>query len=292
MHLKYILLFTFLLLSKELEEVQQISQCGNGKATYYETGTDGNCGFGDITKVIATAAAEEEIYAGSQTCGVCYEVMGEVGSKIVMIADRCPGCTHASQTNKIHLDLDERIFPEIDEKYKGNINMSMRMVPCQVTGNVKFHIIETNSYYFNGYVTNHKIGVKALKVSFNGGEFKEVKREMWNRFVATNIGNVQSIKVKIVSFADEEIECQGVTTITKGEYDCGKQFSTNYFFDIYSNKLIQKNEMSECCKKPSLIADITKCNIDPNYEDGKSNQNHQNYLKNSILLFLLVLCLF
>ena len=70
---------------EEEEEVQQISQCGNGKATYYDVTGEGNCGFGDIAKNIDTAAAEELIYDGSRGCGVCYEVMGELGSKIIMM---------------------------------------------------------------------------------------------------------------------------------------------------------------------------------------------------------------
>ena len=85
---KCLLLLTSLFFSmNSLEEVQQISQCGNGKATFYSANSGGNCGFGDITGTIDTAAAELLIYDGSNGCGVCYEVTGELGSKIVMIAD-------------------------------------------------------------------------------------------------------------------------------------------------------------------------------------------------------------
>ena len=94
---------------------------------------------------------------------------------------------------------------------------------------------------------------------------------MWNRFVASSLGNTKSLKVKIISFSDEEIICEGVAGIIKGEYDCGKQFSTNYFFDLYSKKLIEENRMSECWAKPSLINDISKCNVDSNYQDKNSS---------------------
>ena len=320
MKLQYTLIFTCLLFSIEVE---QISQCGNAHITYYDVDGEGNCGFGDLHFRIPTAAAEVEMYKQSQTCGVCYELMGEGGTLVVMIADGCPGCTSVSSTKKIHLDLDQRIFGEVDLKSKGNVGISMRMVPCEVTGNVILHITETNPSYFNAYVTNHKIGVKALKVSFDGGEFKEVKRESWNRFVASGLGNVKTIKVKVVSFADEEIECPGATSITQGDYDCGKQFSANHFFDIYSNKKINKNTMSDCCKKPSLIDDLSKCEINTNYQDtgeykqpydsededsgqdgnnGGDNNNdgffarfrnlNGNYLKTSILLFLIITYIF
>ena len=171
MNLKYLIIVACLVFSIDTlsEDVKQLSQCGNGKATYYQVTGEGNCGFGNIAGTIDTAAAEELIYDGSRGCGVCYEVMGELGTKIIMIADRCPGCSKVTDTGKIHLDLDERVFPYIDDKNKGVINTSIRMVPCQVTGNVKLVITETNPSYFNAYVTNYKIGVKGLQISTNDG---------------------------------------------------------------------------------------------------------------------------
>ena len=87
------------------------------------------------------------------------------------------------------------------------------MVPCQVTGNVKLIITETNPSYFNAYVQNYKIGVKSLQISIDGGNYIDVKRETWNRFVASFLGNTKSLKVKIISFSDEEIICEGVQAL-------------------------------------------------------------------------------
>ena len=52
-----------------------------------------------------------------------------------------------------------------------------------------------------------------------------------------------------------------MSTIIEGVYDCGKQFSSNYFFDLYSKKLINENKMAECCQKPSLITDLSKLTL-------------------------------
>ena len=83
MNLKYAIIVAFLIFSINslLEGVQQLSQCGNGKATYYQVTGEGNCGFGNIAGTIDTAAAEELIYDGSRGCGVCYEVMGGIRYK-------------------------------------------------------------------------------------------------------------------------------------------------------------------------------------------------------------------
>ena len=293
----FLILVLFLINSINLlQDPEQISQCGNGKATYYEANENGNCGFGDITSSIDTAAAETLIYDNSNGCGICYEVFGEKGSKIVMIADHCPGFERIKDTGRIHLDLDQRVFPYIDDMSKGRIDTSIRMVPCKVSGNVILHITETNNNYFNAYVTNYKIGVKALEISINGQNYINVRRESWNRFIAMISGTLDSLKVKIIAISGEEIICPNFNGVIKGDYDCGKQFSTDKFFDIYSRNIISTNKKSECCQKQSLIKDITSCKIDTNQKtntdtnsDSEQNQNYSKYLKTSLLfLFLLI----
>jgi expansin (peptidoglycan-binding protein) len=278
-----------------LQDPEQISQCGNGKATYYDATSGGNCGFGDITKSIDTAAAETIIYDNSNACGICYEVFGEKGSKIVMIADHCPGCERVIDTGRIHLDIDTRVFPYIDDKAKGRVDTSIRMVPCKVSGNVILHITETNDNYFNAYVTNYKIGVKALEISINGQNYINVKRESWNRFIARLSGNINNLKVKIIGISGEEIICANLGGVIKGDYNCGKQFSTDKFFDLYSRKVISSYKKTECCKKQSLIKNITACKVDTNPNPNPNpnpDSNHSKYLKLSILVFLLYLNIF
>ena len=193
-----------------------------------------------------------------------------------------------TETGKIHLDLDERIFPYFDDKDKGVINTSMRMVPCEVTGNVNLVITETNPNYFNAYPKNYKIGVKSLQISTNGGNYMNVERKSWNRFIMGGLNTVNSLKVKIISISGEEIICNQMKGIIQGEYDCGKQFSTNYFFDLYSKKVINEKKKSECCQKPSLIKDITSCNVDTN----DASNNNGFLLGRSFLFFIFISYLF
>ncbi len=266
------ILILFLLISKSysLTATTQISQCGNGKATYYPVDGEQSCGFGDISKKIDTAAAALDIYKGSAACGICYEVIGERGSKIVMIADACPGCTSVQGTGRIHLDIDERVFPFIDDKDKGVISTSMRMVPCQVSGNVILHITETNNNYFNAYASNYRIGLKSLQININNQGYQELPRQNWNRYFQS-IWGLTSIQVKLVSISGQEIVCYDNKDIIQGDYDCGAQFSADKFFDIYSNKVINSNMKSQCCAKPSLLVDSSKCNIETDYQDSGSN---------------------
>ena len=294
MNLKCVVILFLLSINSinSLQDAEQISQCGNGKATYYDVTSQGNCGFGDIAGSVDTAAAETIIYDNSNACGICYEVIGEKGSKIVMIADHCPGCERVTETGSIHLDLDRRVFPYIDDPAKGRVKTSIRMVPCQVKGNVKLNITEINNSYFDAFPLNYKIGVKALEISINDGKYINVERKSWNRFVTFITENINSFKVKIIGISGEEIICLQSKEVTKGVYDCGKQFSTNDFFDLYSRKVISRNKKSECCKKPSLIEDINSCKVDTNYEDDGADDDHSNYIKISLLYFLLILYLF
>ena len=281
-----------------LQDSVQLSQCGNGIATFYAPTDAGNCGFGDIIGTIDTVAVGGEIYDRSNGCGICYEVFGELGSKIVMIADSCPSCDSVQTTGKIHLDLDRKVFSSIDELTKGKVDVSLRMVPCQVSGNVILHITETNNYYFDAYATNHKIGIKGLQISINNGKFIDVERKSHNRFIFFNQETISNVKVKLISISNEEIICYNQNAITKGDYDCGTQFTVKNFYDLYSRKIIQTKKKSECCQKPSLISDINTCKVDTNYQDddpdsdsdssGDSSSN--GYHISISFLLLLILC--
>ena len=202
-----------------------------------------------------------------------------------MIADRCSRCEKVTETGRIHLDLDRRVFPYIDQISKEAVDTSIRMVPCQVSGNVKLNITETNNNYFNAFPFNYKIGIKALEISINDGKYTNVERNIWNRFIANLNGNINSLKVKIIGISGEEIICPKTNGVIKGIYDCGKQFSTNKFFDLYSRKVINSDMKSECCKRQILIKDISSCKVDTNFD-------YSNYLKISLLYFYLILYLF
>ena len=54
--------------------------------------------------------------------------LGELGTKVVMVADSCPSCDSVQSTGKIHFDLDKRVFSSIDELNKGKVDISLRMV--------------------------------------------------------------------------------------------------------------------------------------------------------------------
>jgi len=238
----------------------QISKCANGLATYYTPNAYGACQLGDITRSVYTAAAAPDLFDNSRACGVCYEVIGEKGSKVVMIADLCPGCERKSAQGRIHLDLDERYFSSIDSKSKGRVQTSMRMVPCNVKGNVKFVVDESNDYYFNGHVINSKIGIQSLQVKLDNGSFMEMRRQ--NNIFQGSIKKSNSYTVKIVGFSGEEIICyKNKPHMVAGTYDCGKQFKTNKFFDIFSGKIVGKETKSSCCKKPSKIKDLNSCRV-------------------------------
>jgi len=241
---------------------KQISQCANGQATYYGIDANGSCGFGDIVFTMPTAAAPLDLYDGSRMCGVCYEVIGEKGKKTFMIADSCPGCALAKNTGRIHLDLDETHFPDIDEMWKGNIKTSMRMVSCKVKGNVKLVITETNNWYFNAYVYNSKIGIKNLQIKLDPGNFIDVPRKNHNRFIMNLSGNFKQITIKVIGFSGEEIICYKNKDVIQGTYDCGKQFrDTGKFFDIFSGEEMPPDKKPKCCKKQSSISSVSQCNV-------------------------------
>ena len=242
---------------------EQISRCANGLATYFSASSRGNCGLGVILDSVNIAAAPTDLYKGSMACGVCYEVFGEKGTITVMITDKCPSCEKTSSKGRIHLDIDKKVFPKIDEKKKGKVPVSLRMVPCKVSGNIKLVISETNQYYWNAYVINSKIGIKGMEIKFDSGSWQKTERSTANRFILKKVKKFKKLTVKIIGFSGEEIQCyKDKSRIEKGTYDCGKQFKVDKFFDIFSlSETNKKDKKSECCKKPSAISNLSSCKV-------------------------------
>ena len=118
---------------------------------------------------------------------------------------------------------------------------------------------------------------------------------MWNRFVQAGISGLNSIQVKLISISGQELICYNDKNIIEGDYDCGSQFSADKFFDIYSRKIIGEKKKSECCVKPSLITDISKCNIQTDDSDSDTPTSSSNLIGFSLgnyfkycLLFIII----
>ena len=151
-----------------------------GIATFYDADGSGNCSFPASPNDLDVAAFNTEEYAGSATCGACVSVKGARGEITVRIVDRCPGCERG------HIDLSREAFAKIDEPKRGRVPIEYQFVPCNVTGNVSYHVKDGASKFWTALqVRNHKLPITTLEYKKNGA-WVAMKRETYNYFVESS----------------------------------------------------------------------------------------------------------
>ena len=241
--------------------VVPLSECGEGRATFYDTYASEQvaCMLGnDYPSDIYRVAPSEQFYLGSAQCGICYEVVGEIGSAVVMVSDLCPakGNEGNCDSDITHFDLGENVFPLVCNKPTGVCNITYRMVACNVVGNVKVLLASGSSKYWMGlYIRNYKVGLKGVSISF-GSVTRELTRENHNAWnYQTQSGEVieTPVTVTVTSIAGD------TTTITLNDivenkvYEGNGQFSIpekTYFKPTTLDKINAPGSTDECCSLP------------------------------------------
>lgn len=171
------LFFTLLLFITGCIFSQNCDQTFTGEGTFYGYGGGGNCSFPVPTSPVYTGAMNELQYDTSMTCGACVEVTGSKGSLVIRIEDRCPECKYGD------IDLSEEAFSLIDDKIKGRVPISWKIVPCPVQGAVKFYFKEGSSKWWTAVqVRNHKYPITKLEYKVDD-QWVNIPRQMYNYFV-------------------------------------------------------------------------------------------------------------
>ncbi|KAL7718752.1 Expansin-B5 [Entamoeba marina] len=246
-----------------------LSNCTLGRVSYYENYT-GNaaCGFGNVPTLVTSGyffrtAVNTAFYNKASQCGICYELVGPHESIRVIVSDECPNSTNElCNGDMLHFDVAMNAFPFLVDLETGIVNVTFRMVSCDITGNIQIHSFEGNNpYYFAFIITNHVIGVKTVEVSFdNGTTFSELNRTDYNAFIVESEEGIQlPFDLKITSIANDSI----LTTIesTHSDYyqDTGYQFEIppETFFNVESLESFEKpNDFNVCCSKPEELSII------------------------------------
>jgi expansin (peptidoglycan-binding protein) len=151
-----------------------------GEATYYDFADgSGACTFEARTdSPLLVAAMNAPDWAGSEVCGTCAEITGPSGSVTVEIVDQCPECASGD------LDLSPEAFDFIAERALGRVAITWREVPCDVTGNVVWHVGEGSNPYWGAFqVRNHRHRIVSLEIRGADGAWESLPRADYNRFI-------------------------------------------------------------------------------------------------------------
>jgi expansin (peptidoglycan-binding protein) len=166
--------------------IKALGQVQRGKATFYDADGSGNCSFPmPAPDLMVVAPNKERHYAGSALCGACMRVTGAKGSVVVRVVDSCPvdtGENDCGDTNA-DLDLSAQAFAAIDDPRRGIVDVSFEVVPCSVTGPMRYRFKSGSSQYWTAIqILNHRLPV--AKVEFKSGSgWVEMAREDDDFFV-------------------------------------------------------------------------------------------------------------
>jgi expansin (peptidoglycan-binding protein) len=183
----------------------------SGTATFYDADGAGNCGFDPSPNdLMVVAPNKDRYYDGSAICGACMRVTGPNGAITVRVVDSCPDDGNGDcGTTGADLDLSADAFAALDDPDRGITQVSFQLVPCEVTGPMRFRFKDGSSRWWAGIqVLNHRLPVAKLEVATGGGAFTELSREDDDYFIAASgiSGAANGLRVRVTSSTGAVVE--------------------------------------------------------------------------------------
>lgn len=179
----FVILFSAFFVSGQVSCGEDEIHTGEGTYYFIESFTGenglGNCSFDhDAISPFYIGAMNSVDYDSASFCGACAEVSGPNGTSVtVKIIDQCPEC------NKGDVDLSPEAFEQLAPLIDGRINISWKVVPCDVTGNLMFHYKDGSNIWWTAVqVRNHKTQIQKLEF-FDGVSYQELPRQTYNYFL-------------------------------------------------------------------------------------------------------------
>eukprot|EP01135_Chromosphaera_perkinsii_P006038 Nk52_evm3s384 gene=Nk52_evmTU3s384 len=226
------------------------AQWQDGRSTYFNGETGGNCGFGTIpvnsfpTQYIA--APNDAFYNNAKACGRCYEVectgawkesfcggqpaCKEGKSVVLQISDRCPAAGNEEwcSGDMTHFDLSQQAFDAIANTNCGAVRMRYRPVDCQFKTNMKLRFEGSNKWYVQVTVMNANGNGGVTKVELKqGGDWISLSRSPYNAWTGS-LGSGISLPAtfRITGNNGEVLTADNVLTSDPGSQilDFGKNF--------------------------------------------------------------------
>jgi expansin len=189
-----------------------------GYATYYAADGSGNCSFPASSGDLRVAAINTADYQGSASCGGCVAIDGPLGSVVVRIVDRCPGCGAGG------IDLSTSAFAEIANLSDGKVPITWRYVPCEVEGPIRYHYKSgSNEWWSAVQIRNHRHRI--AKLEFLGPDgYQEVGRVDYNFFVQSGGMGPPPYSFRVTDVLGQSLEDADVPFVVGGERSGAAQF--------------------------------------------------------------------
>eukprot|EP01122_Echinamoeba_exundans_P016903 TRINITY_DN8718_c0_g1_i1.p1 TRINITY_DN8718_c0_g1~~TRINITY_DN8718_c0_g1_i1.p1 ORF type:complete len:472 (+),score=70.54 TRINITY_DN8718_c0_g1_i1:75-1490(+) len=208
-----------------------LSGCNPGRATMYDYATQNNgaCGYGGYYGS-TLFAPNEAWYNGSNSCGVCVQVFGALGSTIITVADECPvaGNQQWCSGDMTHFDIDQRTFPSLGNTAWGVMLLNWRFVTCPSASNPVNIVSKAagSNFWISLMPRDHNTAVSSLQIRENGtSNFVSVTRASYNQFEYSNNGGIRfPITVRVTNIYGDFID----TTMSGPSADQVVAFPRNF----------------------------------------------------------------
>ena len=188
----------------------------SGTATFYGVTTMGNCSYPVPATPIYTVAVSPMQYDTSATCGGCIQVTGPNGGAILSIEDLCPSC--GANDLDISIDLDTVISTNTNP-----VAVHWKYVGCPVSGNVQIYFTNTNAFYAEIQVRNHRYPVASVAYR-SGSQYISLPRASFNYFISnTGVGDT-TVDLRITDALGDVIYETGIPVVTDSLIHGANQF--------------------------------------------------------------------
>ena len=175
----------------------------SGEATYYDADGSGNCSF-PASSDHMVAAMNATDYMMASWCGACISVDGPMGSVVVRVVDKCPGCGHGD------VDLSREAFAAISPLSAGRIAITWREVACDVTGPVRYEFkVGSSAFYAAIQLRNHRYPIAKLEAQVSG-TYQTIPRVEYNYFVKSGGLGAGPFTLRVTDTRGHVLEDTGV----------------------------------------------------------------------------------
>jgi expansin len=207
-----------------------------GEATYYAADGSGNCSFEPTAaRPLFVVALNDADYDHAGLCGACVRVQGPLGSAVVRVVDRCPGCGPGD------IDLSTDAFERIANPADGRVPVTWQPVACGPNEPIRLRFKDGSSPWWTAIQVDghrHAIASLAYRESMSAQRILEVsprdvlaqldawvemRRELYNYFVADSGVGEGPIDVRITDIHGHSLVAGSIAPGDGVDIDTGLQ---------------------------------------------------------------------
>lgn len=144
-------------------------------------------GLGDITAAstcahgLATPARWATLPSAEFTvasCNACARVTGNLGSAVVTLIEKCNGACGGHT-----LEIDHDTLADVTTADAGLHSITWQLAPCEATGNLRYDLEGSNSFYVKLRVSNHENPLAGIEMREHNGAFQVLTRTSDNYWI-------------------------------------------------------------------------------------------------------------